>query len=67
MLRNIFIRDVDQRKSIERCRFNLNENYNNDTALIAGGITRTNLGWEFTADGSHAYVESLVNVVAVFS
>lgn len=66
MLRNAFIRVVDHCRGIELCRFNLNENYNNDTALIAGGITRTNSGWEFAADGSHARVESLVNVVAAF-
>ena len=67
MLRNAFIRVVDHRRNIELCRFNLNENYNNDTALIAGGLTRTGSGWEFTADGAHARVESLVNVVASFS
>lgn len=67
MLKNAFIRVVDYRRGIELCRFDLNENYNNDTALIAGEITRTNSGWEFTADGAHARVESLVNVVAAFS
>ena len=51
----------------ELCRFSLNENYNNDTALIAGALTRGENGWEFVTDGSHARVESLVDVVAVFA
>jgi len=67
MLRNAFIRVVDHRRGVELCRFDLNENYYNETALIAGAITRTGNGWEFTADGAHARVESLVNVVAAFS
>lgn len=67
MLRNAFIRVVDHRRGVELCRFNLNENYNGDTALIAGIISRGNNGWEFISDGSHARVESLVNVVAAFA
>jgi stress response protein SCP2 len=38
MLKNAFIRVVDHRSGKELCRFELNENYNNDTALVAGGI-----------------------------
>lgn len=67
MLRNAFIRVVDSMTGTELCRFSLNENYNNDTALIAGALTRGESGWEFVTDGSHARVESLVDVVAVFA
>lgn len=59
MLRNAFIRVVDYQRDIELCKFDLNENYYNDTALVAGAIMRTQNGWEFKADGSHARVGSL--------
>lgn len=67
MIRNAFIRVVDYERNIELCRFNLNENYNNMTALIAGALMRTDNGWEFLTDGNAARVESLVNVVAAFA
>ena len=67
MLRNAFIRVVDHRTGRELCRFDLNENYNNDTALIAGALRRGENGWEFVTDGSHARVESLTDVVAAFA
>ncbi len=67
MLQNAFIRVVDARSGRELCKFNLNENYTNDTALIAGAISRGDNGWEFVADGSHARVPSLVEVVAAFA
>jgi len=67
MLRNAFIRVVDHQRGRELCKFDLNENYYNDTALVAGIISRGENGWEFISDGSHARVESLVDVVAAFS
>lgn len=67
MIRNAFIRVVDHERSIELCKFNLNENYNNMTALVAGALMRTDSGWEFITDGNAARVESLVNVVAAFA
>lgn len=67
MIRNAFIRVVDFERQVELCRFNLSENYFNQTALIAGDIIRTSEGWEFRTDGSAARVESLVNVVAAFA
>lgn len=67
MIRNAFIRVVDYERNIELCRFNLNENYNNMTALVAGALMRTDNGWEFITDGASARVESLVNVVAAFT
>lgn len=67
MIRNAFIRVVDYERNIELCKFNLNENYNNMTALVAGALMRTGSGWEFITDGNAARVESLVNVVAAFA
>lgn len=67
MIRNAFIRVVDHERNIELCKFNLNENYNNMTALVAGALMRTDSGWEFITDGNAARVESLVNVVSAFA
>lgn len=67
MIRNAFIRVVDHERNIELCKFNLDENYNNMTALVAGALMRTDSGWEFITDGNAARVESLVNVVATFA
>lgn len=51
MIKNAFIRLVDMDKSQEICRFNLSENYNNMTGLIAGEIYRRNGEWKFNAIG----------------
>lgn len=67
MLRNAFIRVVDHQRGRELCRFDLNDNYNNMTALVAGTIVRGENGWEFVTDGQAARLESLVDVVAAFS
>jgi len=67
MVRNAFIRVVDMDTNRELCRFNLNENYNNMTALVAGILIRTPNGWEFQTDGQAARVESLVNVIAAYA
>jgi stress response protein SCP2 len=67
MIQNAFIRVVDYERNVELCRFNLNENYYNKTALVAGILTRKDGNWEFITDGQSARVESLVNVVAAFT
>lgn len=67
MLRNAFIRVVDYQRGRELCRFDLNENYYNMTALVAGTLVRGGSGWEFITDGQAARVESLIDVVAAFS
>lgn len=66
MLKNAFIRVVDHRRQVELCKFNLNENYNNMTALIAGMLVRGANGWEFVTDGAAARLRSLVEVVSSF-
>jgi len=67
MVQNAFIRVVDRDRNVELCRFNLNENYNNMTALIAGSLIRTPAGWEFQTDGRASRVESLLNIVGMYS
>lgn len=67
MIRNAFIRVVDFDRQVELCRFNLSDNYNNQTALIAGELIRTQEGWEFRTDGTAARVESLVDIVSAFA
>ena len=67
MIRNAFIRVVDHERNVELCRFDLNENYNNMTGLVAGALMRGPEGWEFLSDGAAARVESLVNIVAAFA
>lgn len=67
MIRNAFIRVVDFDRQVELCRFNLSENYMNQTALVAGALIRTQDGWEFRTDGTAARVESLVGIVSAFA
>ena len=67
MIRNAFIRVVDYDRQKELCRFNLSENYYNQTALIAGALRRGSDGWEFVTDGTAARVESLVDIVSAFA
>lgn len=67
MIRNAFIRVVDYERQVELCRFNLSENYTNQTALVAGYLVRKEDGWEFMTDGSSARVASLVDVVSAFA
>ena len=66
MIKNAFIRVVDVDRNTELCRFNLSDNYDNMTALVAGGLIKTNQGWEFIADGNAARVESLTEIVSMF-
>lgn len=66
MVENAFIRVVDHERQIELCRFNLSDNYNNQTALIAGGLIRGQDGWEFVTEGTAARVKDLTQVVAAF-
>ena len=67
MIRNAFIRVVDFDRLVELCRFDLSENYMNQTALVAGALIRTQDGWEFRTDGTAARVESLVDIVSAFA
>lgn len=51
MVKNAFIRIVDQNNNQELCRYNLSENYSGMTAMIFGEIYRHNGEWKFSAVG----------------
>ena len=51
MIRNAFIRIVDQKDNRELCCYNLTDNYSGNTAMIFGEIYRYNGEWKFNAIG----------------
>jgi stress response protein SCP2 len=51
MIRNAFIRLVDQNNRSEICRFNLTEDYSGMTGMIVGEIYRHGSEWKFNAIG----------------
>ena len=51
MVRNAYIHVVDMDSNSEVCRFNLSDNYNGMTGLIAGEIYRVGNEWRFDAIG----------------
>ena len=51
MIKNAFIRLVDQNARKEICRFNLTEDYSGMTGMIVGEIYRQGNEWEFNAIG----------------
>ena len=51
MIRNAFIRLVDENNRSEICRFNLTEDYSGMTGMIVGEIYRHGSEWKFNAIG----------------
>ena len=51
LVRNAYIRVVDLDSNSEVCRFNLSENYEGMTGLVAGEIYRSGSDWRFDAIG----------------
>lgn len=51
MIKNAFIRLVDDRNNKEICKYNLTESYPGMTAMIFGEIYRHNGEWKFSAIG----------------
>ena len=51
MIRNAFVRIVDQKNNQEICRYNLTEDYSGQLALIFGEVYRHNGEWKFNAIG----------------
>lgn len=51
MIRNAFIRIVDQENNQELCRYNLSENYDGMSAMVFGEAYRKNGEWKFNAIG----------------
>ena len=51
MIKNAFIRLVDNKTNREICKYNLSENYDQMTAMVFGEIYRYNGEWKFNAIG----------------
>jgi stress response protein SCP2 len=51
MIKNAFIRVVNQSNNQELCKYNLSEGYAGKTSLIAGEVYRHNGEWKFAALG----------------
>ncbi len=51
LVRNAYIRVVDRDTNNEVCRFNLSDNYDGMTGLVAGEIYRSGTEWKFDAIG----------------
>ncbi|WP_347488775.1 TerD family protein [Desulfoscipio sp. XC116] len=51
MIRNAFIRVVNNANNQELCKFNLSEGYENKTTLITGEVYRHQSEWKFAALG----------------
>ncbi len=51
LIRNAFIRLVDERTNTEMCRYNLTDDYSGMSAIIFGEIYRHNGEWKFNAMG----------------
>ncbi|EHL18437.1 hypothetical protein HMPREF9630_00162 [Peptoanaerobacter stomatis] len=63
MIQNAFIRIVDKSNGKEFLKYNLSDNYNEKTALIAGEIYRHNGEWKFAAIGEGTRDASLSDLV----
>lgn len=66
MIANAFIRIVDADHNEELCRFNLSEDYNNMTALIAGEVYRHSGEWKFSAIGQATNDNGLAGLISRF-
>lgn len=64
MISNAFIRVVDEAKQEELIRYNLTDDYEGKTALIAGELYRHNDGWKFAAIGEGTTDVSLPEINA---
>ena len=52
MIKNAFIRIVDNDTHEELCRFNLSDDYNNMLAMVAGEVYKRGDDWKFSAVGN---------------
>lgn len=67
MIQNAFIRVVNPSNQQEMIRYNLSEDYNGRTSLVAGEIYRHGTEWKFGAIGSGTNAASLSEVVKSYS
>ncbi|MDR0879229.1 MAG: TerD family protein [Clostridioides sp.] len=63
MIKNAFIRVVDQKSGKEIVKYNLSDNYADKTTLVVGCIFRKNGSWEFEAIGEGYKFASLTEVL----
>ena len=59
MIKNAFIRIVDNDTNIELCRYNLSDNYDDMLAMVAGEVYKKNGEWKFNAIGNGTKDKSL--------
>ena len=52
MIKNAFIRIVDNETGEELCRYNLSDNYDDMLAMVAGEVYKKNGEWKFNAIGN---------------
>ena len=52
MIKNAFIRIVDNDSGTELCRYNLSDNYDGMLAMVAGEVYKKNGEWKFNAIGN---------------
>lgn len=67
MIQNAFIRLVNMDTKQEICRYNLSEDYSNQTAMIMGEIYRHDGEWKFNAIGTGTTDTSLTELVQRYS
>ncbi len=66
MIKNAFIRIVNADNHEELCRFNLTDNYNNQTAMVFGELYRRNGEWKFNAVGEGTSDDGVSELVKRF-
>ena len=59
MIKNAFIRIVDNDNGTELCRYNLSDNYEGMLAMVAGEVYKKNNEWKFNAIGNGTKDKSL--------
>lgn len=67
MIKNAFIRIVDNKTKKELVRYNLTDNYKGFTALEVGEVYRHNGEWKFAAVGTGTHDTGLKSLVARYS
>lgn len=64
MIKNAFIRLVDESTGKEICKYNLSDDYKNKTSMIFGEVYKHNGEWKFNAIGqgtNHTSIDQLVS------
>ena len=67
MIQNAYIRVINPANNQELIRYNLSEDYQNQTALITGEIYRHNGEWKFAALGNSTQDRGLADLCARFT